>query len=181
MYHDDVVRSKLVLAELARIKGHADRANEQLDELSKWILGSGSHEHLCVMLLFRARLELAQGTPARALSSVEEGIQIAREAEFKLWECELLVVQGRCHEAMGKHDEAMMSFEEAMSLARQPSMRFVWGEIAALSAAAGILEKEGNTEQAAFQLRLLADLQNRVFDPRAKETEKRLGEMTRNL
>ncbi len=117
IYADDVVRNEIILAEIMRKRGDLRRARLMLDATAEWSLHSGSQEHLCLMHLFRGRLEAHEGDMAHAMRTLEEALRSATDCKFALLEILILATISRLQSETGKHDAANESMDRARSLA----------------------------------------------------------------
>lgn len=117
VYSDDVVRNGIVLAEVLRRRGDLRRARQTMDEAAEWSLHSGSQEHLCLLHLFRARLELDEGEAERAQRSLEEGLRTAEDCEFTLFTVLLLADLSRLKLRIGQDKESAALLEKAHDIA----------------------------------------------------------------
>ncbi|RYG27108.1 tetratricopeptide repeat protein [bacterium] len=126
LFQDDVVRSQLALGEVARRKGDYDRARECFEEAGQWVLRSGSHEHLCLLFLYRGRLEADLGELPHARTTLLEAKQIATESSFHLIGVEIDAETSRVLLSSGEPELALAVAERAAAEALR--IRFPWGE-----------------------------------------------------
>jgi DNA-binding CsgD family transcriptional regulator len=106
-----------VAAALALDEGELDRAREWIDAHDRWLDWSGRLTDRAASLLLRARLELAEGRPARARELAQAALERARSPRQPL---ELQAVQrfiGELEMAAGKIDLAALALDEARRLA----------------------------------------------------------------
>jgi tetratricopeptide (TPR) repeat protein len=177
MFEDDVARAKLVLSEVHRKHGNAREAREFLEAASRWVLASGSHEHLCVLHLCRGRLLLDEGQASSALAAFDEGLQIAEESNFALLSIELSIDRARVLRARGRIEEAETEVRKALVTSESPEMQYVWGEISARRLLAEILGQTDRLEDAIVHLESLLALQRRINAPDVVVTERLLRDV----
>lgn len=103
---DEESRFDLLLAEIERQEGHLGRAEQKIKKAEKWILASGSQEHLCVLHLTQARLSTDKRRYETAQAALTEGLHIAERCKFGLYHIDLLNEQGRLYVLQGKMKEA---------------------------------------------------------------------------
>ena len=82
----------LFRADVASRLGDVAGAQGALDDASRWILHSGSVEHLCVYHLVRGRIAMRSQEFAAAQSAVADGLHLARRSGLQLYHVELLSV-----------------------------------------------------------------------------------------
>jgi tetratricopeptide (TPR) repeat protein len=177
LYKDDIARNKLILAECARRDGHLQRATELLDTASRWVLHSGSQEHLALMHLVRARIALDDKHIATAQAAIEEGLHTVQESDFVLLELDLLIEQARVYLDEGHLENAARYAQKAVDKAQNPDVGLVWAEAAAGQLLGEILKRmDRNTESIHVFEQTLA-LRKRIGDPNAVWTERALRSM----
>src|SRR5262249_19102521 len=86
-------RCQLLLAEAYGQQGDAEQARGHLTTASKWILHSGSVEHLCLLHLIQTRLARSARDGEAAQQAVSAGIRLARQCGLGLCLIELLCEQ----------------------------------------------------------------------------------------
>jgi hypothetical protein len=91
----DTVRSQLVLAEVERQLGNMGKAREQMELAERWILSSGSVEHLLALYLLQARLQAGAGGHAQAWELCQKGIQLAQACGFGILHIDLCLAAAR--------------------------------------------------------------------------------------
>jgi tetratricopeptide (TPR) repeat protein len=173
------MRNRVVLAEAERRLQNIQTAHAILEEATKWILASSSHEHLCQYHGVRARISLDEGELNLAWSAVEEAIQIAEESEFELFRAEHLVTASRIRCAQGRLDEAEDLASRALTLSTDSEMGYVWGQKGALLALAACQRAHGNFAGASDNLGQVMELQRRVDDTTLIQTERLLADLTK--
>lgn len=122
----DRARCLLVLAQLALREGRLARCREYVDDASKWILHSGSVEHLCYLHLVRARIA-RQTTPAEAARAIEDGSHLAEQCGLRLFQVELLCERASLHLSTSNVANAEVAARDALNLAESNECQFAWG------------------------------------------------------
>lgn len=174
-YQDDKSRAELALGEIDRRRGHLTSARKRLEEAAAWVLRSGSHEHLCLLFLFRGRLDIDSGDFKGALTTLQEAKTITEESRFDLIEVEVDVEIARSLLALARPDEALSAIATAAELASK--MRYAYGEILARKTEAEIATAMGDTPRIREALGRLIVLQRQVNDPTASRTELTLRQL----
>lgn len=177
LYADDTARNCLMLAEAARRDLQPQQSQEFLEMASRWILRSGSQEHLCLLHLIRARIALEEKSLPVAQAALEEGLHIAQDCDFLLLRIELLIEQARLRRAEGDLEEAERAAAEARRLAHSPECRFAWGEAEAGHLLGEILSARGRKEEARSAFEEARTLRKRIGDPAVILTERALRQM----
>src|SRR5262249_48623792 len=126
-WNDDRARARLYRAEAASRTGDRASMARSLDDAARWVLHSGSMEHLCLYHLVRARIAGRTGDLTVARLAVDEGLHIARPCGFGLYQVELLCEQAEQQLADSSDTQAVRSAREAFELASSPDCRFLWG------------------------------------------------------
>jgi hypothetical protein len=165
----------LILAEVARRQGDAASCRKYLEDASRWVLHSGSVEHLCLWHLERSRLARDDDEAQAAQHAIDEGLHIARQCGLGLYLIELHCSQAELHLAAGDAEAAEHSALEAVRLASADGCRFAWGEAEAghLLGRAYILQ--GRHDDARHTLDLALTLRRKIGDPLAEQTERALA------
>src|SRR5262249_22625292 len=83
-WEGDRARCQMILAEVARRQEDAGLSRKHLEASGKWILHSGSVEHLCQLHLVRARLDRFEGNWDTAQRALDEGLRLARQFGLRL-------------------------------------------------------------------------------------------------
>ncbi len=126
-WEDNRARCRLYRAEAAsRMDGRAS-LQEAFDKAARWVLHSGSMEHLCLYHLVRARIARRAGDLDVAQLAVDEGLRVARQCGFWLYQVELLCEQAERQLAGSCDTGAVRSAREAFELASSPDCQFLWG------------------------------------------------------
>ena len=92
-WEDDRARCRLYRAEAACRMDDRESMSQSLEAAARWVLHSGSMEHLCLYHLVRARIAQRAGDFAAAGLAADEGLHVARHCGFRLYHVELLCVQ----------------------------------------------------------------------------------------
>ncbi|MBI1333760.1 MAG: hypothetical protein GC165_12880 [Armatimonadetes bacterium] len=169
LYQDDKSRAELALAEIDRRRSHLSDARRRLDRAAEWVLRSGSHEHLCLLFLFRGRMDLDLGDHKSALSTLQEAQTITLESQFRLVGVEVAAEMCRALTAGGRLEEAQSLAESAGQAAAK--MRYVYGEMMVIKAAVDLATITENKDAVRQSLMRLLELQKLVNDPLASRTE----------
>jgi tetratricopeptide (TPR) repeat protein len=181
-YHEigwegDRARCQLVLAEAAGRQGNHVFCRNHLELATKWILHSGSVEHLCFMHLVRARLERACEAWETAQGALSEGLHLARHRGLGLYLVELLCEQAELFLARKDAVQAEPAAREALRLASQADCQFVWGAAEAGHGLGRALAVQQRIPEARAILDKTLGLRRRLGDPRAALTERLLGQL----
>lgn len=127
IYEDDRIRNLLVLAEVYRQEQRISAAQEVLERASEWILQAASQEHLVTLHYVRGQIAADEGQVEAATFALEEGLAIAGESDFLIFQalfgllrCRLLLLQG---DTASAKTEALRVKE----LCEQPSLSFGYG------------------------------------------------------
>jgi hypothetical protein len=126
-WEDDRSRCQLVRAEVACGMGDLANTREALEEAGRWVLHSGSVEHLCLYHLVRARIAMKACDLQVVEHAVDEGLHLARPCGLGLYHVELLCVQAELLLATAQPAEAQQSAGAALHLASSPGSQFAWG------------------------------------------------------
>src|SRR5262249_12146282 len=131
-YHDigwegDRARSLMLHAEIARRQADALRCRQYLDAASRWVLHSGSVEHLCLLHLMRARTARTAGGLELARRAAVEGLHLARQCGLGLYHVDLLCEQAEIWLVQQEAQAAEESAREAVQRASSPDCQFLWG------------------------------------------------------
>ena len=127
-WEDDRVRCQLYRAEVASQLGDAtaSMASRSMTR-PRWILHSGSVEHLCLYHLVRSRIAVRTDDPASAKTAVQEGLHLARRCGLGLYHIELLTVSAELSLRESQPIAAEQAAREALRLAAAPECQFQWG------------------------------------------------------
>jgi hypothetical protein len=199
-WNDELSRCDLVEAEIELRCGNTSASRELLQKATQWIVQSGSQEHLCLLHLRKARLAIAEEQFDLALSIIDEGLLTAEQCGFGLYFIDLLCERARvllrigsCQDALraaeialngieaqkcqaGLERDALPSGREMLG-ASDPASSYLWGAARAgfFRGAASI--SLGLTDGTRCLESTLA-LQQKLCDPKAKETAQLLSEAT---
>jgi hypothetical protein len=181
-YHEigwegDRARCQLVLAESAGRQGNPVFCRNHLELAAKWILHSGSVEHLCFMHLVRARLERACEAWETAQGALGEGLHLARHRGLGLYLVELLCEQAELFLARKDAVQAEPAAREALRLASHADCQFVWGAAEAGHVLGRALAVQQRVPEARAILDKTLGLRRRLGDPRAALTERLLAQL----
>ena len=142
-----------------------------LDSSARWVLHSGSAEHLCLYHLVRARLAQKSTDEGLAHRAVDEGLHLARQCGLGLYEIDLLCVQTELFLRAAEPAAAAESAREAHRLASSADCQFAWGAAEAgqlLGRSLIALERRTRLERFLTKFRTI---RLRIGDFRAEQTE----------
>jgi hypothetical protein len=126
-WEDDRSRCRLLRAAVACRMDDLMNTRRLLEEAARWVLHSGSVEHLCLYHLVRSRIAINACDIHVAERAVAEGVHLARQCGLGLYHVELLCVQAELLLATAEPTAAEQSAGEALRLASSPESHFVWG------------------------------------------------------
>ena len=86
----DRARHQLIQAEVARRQAAPDACRAHLDAAARWILHSGSVEHLCTMHLIETRTASDASEPLAARRAIDAGLHLSQRCGLRLCHIELL-------------------------------------------------------------------------------------------
>ena len=170
-WEDDRARSQLLRADVACRMGDPDSTRQSIESPGRWILHSGSVEHLCLYHLVRCRSAKKAGDIQGAQLAVIEGLHIARRCGLGLYHVELLSMQAELLMASAQAVGAEDSAREAMRLASSAGCQFIWGVAEAGQLLGRALARQGRSEEALAALEEVRSLRARIGDVRASQTE----------
>jgi hypothetical protein len=174
-WEGDRARCLLILAEAAIRQGEPSLGRTHLETASRWILHSGSVEHLCLMQLVRAKLERVAGENDLARRAVEEGLRLARQCGLGLYLIELLCEQAEEFMSQNEPVQAESVAREALRLASHADCQFAWGAAEAGHLLGRALQFQHKAREARAILDHTLSLRQRIGHPRAAETERLLA------
>jgi hypothetical protein len=169
-WEDDRARCQLVRAEAACRMGDAQASARALQAAARWVLHSGSMEHLCLYHLVRARIEMKADEVQSAQLDVEAGLHIARDCQLRLDHVELLCVQAELHYRGSQPSAAERSAREAVQLALAPECQFLWGAAEASHLLGRSLLAQNRLDEARVALEAARSIRVRIGDYRAELT-----------
>ncbi len=126
-WNDDRSRGRLLRAEAASRMDDRESMTRSLDDAARWVLHSGSMEHLCLYHLVRARIARRAGDFDVGQLALDEGLRVARHCGFWLYQVELLCEQAERQLAGSADTAAVRSAREACELASSADCQFLWG------------------------------------------------------
>jgi predicted ATPase/DNA-binding SARP family transcriptional activator len=131
---NSVARVKIACGKLSEGEAILDRALELCSPDNVW-----SHNAIWIAIT-DAYLQLAQGSPERAFTRLEERVQSYRQAGFLCNLAEELWLRGRVRMALGEIEEAKEILLQAKTIAEEKEERiFLWQILASLSDTEDIL------------------------------------------
>ncbi len=180
-WEDDRTRCQLYRAEAACRMDDIASVVRSFEAAERWVLHSGSVEHLCLYHLVRARIEKKAGIARAAQLAVNEGLHLARLAGLRLYLVELLCVQTELLLTGGQAAalllggtpaaDAERSALEAYELSSASDCRFAWGTAEAGHLLGRSLAARGKLAEALSVLESVRLLRLRIGDHRAEQTE----------
>jgi tetratricopeptide (TPR) repeat protein len=170
-WEDDRARCMLFRAELASRMGDAQSARQSLEAAARWILHSGSVEHLCLYHLVQARIARHDGELQSARFAVNEGLHIARRCGLGLYLVELLCVDADLLLNRSELSSAEHTAREALRLASSAKSHFIWGAAEAGHLLGRSLLVQNRPEEARRILDKVLSRRQRIGDPRATLTQ----------
>jgi hypothetical protein len=170
-WNDDRARGRLFRAEAASRLDDRATATRSLDDAARWVLHSGSMEHLCLYHLVRGRIARRAGDLDVAHLAVDEGLRVARHCGFWLYQIELLCEQAELQRAGFCDAGAVRLAREAFELASSPDCQFLWGAAGAGHLLGGALFACGRVADARATLEKTLAIRHHIGDFRAEHTE----------
>jgi hypothetical protein len=173
----DRARCRLIQAEVARRQADGRRAYECLYDAARWILHSGSVEHLCLLHLMRSRVARGESDYVLAQQALDEGLHLARHCGLGLYHVDMLCEQAEVDLARGRAASAEVSAREALRRASAADCQMLWAAAEAghlLGQALGLQQRYGEARDVLDET--LA-LRLRLGDPRQEDTERLLGRL----
>src|SRR5262249_2252584 len=116
-WESDRARCRLIQAEVARRQADRRRCYDCLYDAARWILRSGSVEHLCLLHLMRSRVARGEDDLVLAQQALDEGLHLARHCRLGLYHVDLLCEQAEVDLARGDAAVAEVSAREALRCA----------------------------------------------------------------
>jgi hypothetical protein len=184
-YHEigwegDRARCLLIMAETAARQGDGQLGRKHLEAASRWILHSGSVEHLCLMQLVKSRMERLAGENIMGQRAVEEGLKLALQCGLGLYLIELLCEQAQVLLVQYQAAQAESAAREAWRLASDADCQFAWGAAEAGQILGQALYAKQEFTEARSVLIETLELRRRIGHPKIIETQ-RLLEQVSNL
>jgi hypothetical protein len=126
-WEDDRSRCRLIWADAACRADTLVETRRRLETAARWVLHSGSMEHLCLYHLVRSRIAKQAGEIPIGQLAVDEGLHIARQCGLGLYLVELLCAQAELFLVSGEPEAAEQSAGEAACLASSNECQFLFG------------------------------------------------------
>jgi hypothetical protein len=174
-WQGDSARCQLLLAEAVRRRGDLISCRAHVESATKWILHSGSVEHLCLLHLTQARLARTTNDGEAAQNAVSAGIRLARQCGLGLCLIELLCEQAEICLDRADAPAAENFAAAALERAQSPNCQFLWGAAAAGHLLGLALLKEGKSDMARPFLKLALSRRQHLGDPRLEHTQRLLN------
>lgn len=176
----DRARCLLLAAEAARRQGDPGLCRQYLDAGSRWVLHSGSVEHLCLLHWVRSRSARGAGDNTTAGRAIDEGLHLARQCGFGLYHVELLCEGAELGLLRGDGVGAEVMAREALGRATAAECQFRWGAAAAGHLLGQALAMQGRTNEARAVLEETLELRYSLGDAGAEATEQVLTALGRS-
>jgi hypothetical protein len=176
-WEDGRTRCQLFQAEVASRMGDTTGAAEAIDEASRWVLRSGSVEHLCLYHLVRSRILMNDGKVDEAQRAVDEGLLLASMSGLRLYQTDLLCLRAGLMLRVERLAEAEHSARAAVKLASSTDCPFPWGAAKAGHLLGRSLIGQSRKNEARPILENVRSLRLSIGDPRIKQTETLLLEL----
>src|SRR2546422_7472593 len=116
----------IFLAQAYRSMGHYTKALQSLQSASNLIERAGDRSRLARIKGLAGALYLASGQPEDAARSLNEGLQLAREAGNTGLTAVILNDKGNWLASKKKHDEAIAQYTKTLSLAQATRNQPLW-------------------------------------------------------
>jgi hypothetical protein len=171
-WEDDRARCQLFRAEAARHLNDELAARQSIESATRWILHSGSVEHLGLYHLIRARISRKAGEIQAAQLAVEEGLSLARQCGLGLLQVELLNAQAEISLDCSQSFDAEQSARDALRIASSDESQFRWGAAEAGHLLGHSLVGQDRLAEARSVLEGARLLRLMIGDPRAAQTER---------
>lgn len=169
-WNDDRSRCRLCGADAASRLDYGGSMARSLDDAARWVLHSGSMEHLVLYHLVRARIARRAGDDRSARAAIDEGLHVARHCGFRLHEVELLCERAELELAGASDANAVRSARAAQDLASASDCQFAWGAAAAGHILGGALLACGRVDDARAALEAALSTRRFLGDLRAEHT-----------
>ncbi|MCA1992989.1 MAG: tetratricopeptide repeat protein [Coleofasciculus sp. S288] len=173
-----VVYAEVGLSDVYRLMGEYELALHNLQHPLEWAAQTGQKEIYCWAHLSLARLRHAQNQLAEAENALDEAYKAATAHGFKLYEIDCLVTAGWI--ALSRQDlvTAEQKVAAALELVSDPDMAYAWGQGNTLHLMGEILFQKNDLEKAQTFLTGAAKLRERIEDPRKRNTQQLLSQMS---
>lgn len=177
-WEGDRARCQLIRAEAARRQADHRFGQQCLDDAARWVLHSGSVEHLCLWHLVRGRLARSESDRAGAQRALDEGLHVARHCGLGLYHLELLCTQAEVCLAADNVAAAESAAREALERAAAPDCQFRWAEAEAGHLLGQALALQERRQEARAILTATLALRSHLHDPRRDDTQALLSRLT---
>jgi hypothetical protein len=174
---DEGARCQLYRAELASRMGDQAAAEQALKAASRWVLTSGSVEHLCLFHLVRARAAMNEGDTRAARLAIDEGLSLAAHCGLRLSHVDLLCLSAGMALKDSQPSEAEQAARTAVKIASAADCEFQWGAAKAGHLLGRALLAQERREDARQVLEKVCTLRERIGDPRITRTRGLLKEI----
>jgi hypothetical protein len=159
-----------IVAEAARRQLDHAHCGSNLESAAKWILHSGSVEHLCLLHITQARLARSEGDGEAAQRAVYPGLQLARQCGLGLYLIELLCEQAEICLARTDYSAAEHHAAAALERAQATDCQFLWGAAEAGHLLGVALFHQDQSDKARLFLTQALSRRLHLGDPRVEQT-----------
>lgn len=173
----DRARCQLLLAEVARRQDHWYVCQQHRTAAARWILHSGSVEHLCLLHLTEARAHRQMEDRATAARAVSDGLHLARRCGLRLYLIDLLCELAEQHLAGLEATEAEAAAREALGQSLAADCRFLWGAAEAGHLLGQSLVQQRRVVAAGAALEEALNHRRRLGHPQVAQTEALLRQL----
>jgi hypothetical protein len=176
-WEDSRTRCQLWCAEVASRIRDAATAEDALTAASRWVLHSGSVEHLCLYYLVRSRLLMNAGDINGARLAIDEGLLLAGPSGLRLYHVDLLCLQAGLSLREEQAHGAEHAASAAHAIASSAECQFRWGEARAGQLLGRSLLAQDRRAEAQSTLQAVRTLRLQIGDPRVRQTEALLRDL----
>ena len=176
-WEDGRARCLLFRAEVASRIGDRPAAAEALDSAARWVLHSGSVEHLGLYHLVRSRLAINEGDHHAARLALDEGLLLTRQCGLWIYQVEMLCLQASLLMKDSDAVAAEHSARTAVAIGAAVECQYQWGVARAGHLLGRALVAQDRQSEVRPLLEGVLALRRRIGDPRAQQTEVLLREL----
>ncbi len=172
------VYAELGLSDVYRLKGEYELAQQNLEHPLEWTKQTGQQELSCWASLSLAKLKHALHQLSEAENALDEAYSIATRHGFKLYEIDCLVTAGWI--ALSQQDlvTAENKANTALDKVIDPDMAYAWGHGNALHLMGEVLFQKNDLKEAQKYLTGALKLRERIEDPRLRNTQELLSQIS---
>jgi hypothetical protein len=177
-WEGDHARCQLIHAEAARRMADQSRSQARVGAVEKWVVNSGSVEHLVLLHLVKARLARTLGHSETAQHNVDAGLRLARQCGLGLYLLELLCEQAEVCLARADVAAAESFAAAALERATSPQCQFLWGAAEAGHLLGFALFQQGQMNKSRRHLEQVRTWRRQLLDPKLEATQQLLARLT---